>query len=689
MRVVVAGCVLACVAAPLAAQEAPTTPPPEATPDATRRVFVPADFARFAPKTGYDMLTQLPGFTIRTASGDRGLGQASENILIDGQRVADKSGGAAGRLQRTPAAQVERIELVDAAQVGISGLSGQVANVVLRQGGASSGQFEWRPEFRPLYAHPNLFRGSISYNGKTGPVDYTLSIENQGNRGAHGGPYVTITDAAGALIERRDFNLYSDFDQPWLTARFKIDGPDDSVANLSVRYGPYWYAFGNKEYRTRPNGDDRIRGTTQTQQGYMFDLNGDYEFSLGPGRLKLIGVRHYEHEPTYSTQRTAYASGAPDDGTLFFRDARIGETVLRGEYGWKGGSNNWQVSVEQAVNRLSQIGRLYLLSPAGAFAEVPYPEGSGAVVEHRYEAIASLSRPLSSSLDLQLAGGAEISKLERIDGNLPARNFFRPKGSASLAWRPAAGWDTSLKISRSVGQISFYDFLAQPNLTQERTNSGNPDLVPPQSWQIEGEIGRALGAWGKTRLKLYAHRIDDIVDIIPVGTNGEAIGNLPRATRFGVESTSTIQFDPIGWKGAKLDARVAVIKTSVRDPLTGVNRPISGENDYFGSVALRHDIPNSPIAWGAAASLNHVSKTYFLTEVGRGWEGPVFASVYLEHKNLLGLTVRATAGNVLGGRHKFDRTVYTGYRDRSPVAFNESQNTTIGPIFTLSVKGRL
>jgi len=686
-RLMAAACVAALMSIPAAAQDALAPAPAPA--DAARRVFVEADFARFAPKTAYDMLLQLPGFTIRAASAERGLGQASENILVDGERVADKSGGAVARLQRTPASSVERIELTDAAQLGIAGLSGQVANVVLRQGSAASGQYEWRPEFRPHYAHPNLYRGSFSYSDRAGPVEYTLSVDNQGNRGAYGGPFVRITDGAGAEIERRDLRLHSDFDQPNFTARFKIDGPDDSVANLSVKYGPYWYSYGNQEYRTRPNGDDRVRGTTQTQQGYMFDVNGDYAFGLGPGRLKLIAVRHFEHEPTFTTQRTVYASGAPADGTLFNRDARIGETILRGEYGWKGGSNSWQISLEQAVNRLEQVGRLYSLSPADAYVEVPYPEGSGAVLEHRYEGVASLSRPLSSALDLQLVGGGEISKLERLDGNLAPRKFFRPKGSASLAWRPSAGWDTSLKLSRSVGQISFYDFLAQPNLTQDRTNAGNPDLVPPQSWELEGEVGRALGAWGKTRIKLYAHRIDDIIDIVPIGVDGESVGNLPRASRFGVESTSTIQFDPLGWRGAKLDAKFGFVQTSVRDPLTGEQRPISGEDDYYGSLSLRHDIPNSQIAWGGSASLNHVSKTYFLTEVGRGWEGPVFANLYVEHKDLLGLTVRATAGNILGARHKFDRTVYNGYRDRSSIAFVEHQDTAIGPIFTLSLKGRL
>src|SRR5688500_6127305 len=85
------GCAsFAALAAPARAQHAePETgdaPPPVATPVATpdggKKVYTPADFARFAPKTALDMLNQVPGFSIRgedTAS--RGLGQASGNVL--------------------------------------------------------------------------------------------------------------------------------------------------------------------------------------------------------------------------------------------------------------------------------------------------------------------------------------------------------------------------------------------------------------------------------------------------------------------------------------------------------------------------------------------------------------------------------------------------------------------------------
>ncbi len=60
-------------------------PAPQAADAGSKRVYTPADFARFAPKNAYDMLVQVPGFTIRSAdTSQRGLGQASENVLING-----------------------------------------------------------------------------------------------------------------------------------------------------------------------------------------------------------------------------------------------------------------------------------------------------------------------------------------------------------------------------------------------------------------------------------------------------------------------------------------------------------------------------------------------------------------------------------------------------------------------------
>jgi outer membrane receptor for ferrienterochelin and colicins len=673
--------------APPPADPAVAPAPQPASVATAKRVYAPADFARFAPQTAYDMLVQVPGFTIRSADQERGLGQASENVLINGERIANKSGGAIDELRKVPAGNVERIEIVDAASLGIAGLVGQVANVIVKASGGGKGQFEWSPDFRAHFARPNLYSGSISYSGKTGWLDYTVSIEDSAGRGGFGGP-VLITDATGALIERRDQIYHGESDL--VTGKIKLGfrGPGSAKGNLTLAGTPYWGPSFNGDTRVRADGDNRSRVIRNGLSGFYYDISGDYDFRVGPGRLKLIGLRHLDHEPIVQTQITRFDSGAPDTGIRFGRNSYIGETVGRAEYSWKTGKSAWQISLERAFNSLDQRGSLFNLSPTGSFDPIPFPGGSGKVEETRYEGTATFSRPLGPKLDLQIVVGAEKSTLARVDGNLAPRKFFRPKGSVSLGWRPSPGWDASLKLRRRVGQISFYDFLSQPNLNQDRQNAGNPELVPPQSWELEGELGRELGPWGKTRLRGYAHKITDIIDIIPIGTNDEGVGNLPSATRFGIVSTSTFQFDPMGWRGAKLDATLGIERTRVRDPLTGLDRSISGNHDAWMDFSFRQDVPRSRFAYGVEAQYDHFNKSFYPTQVQRAWEGPWFVSAFVERKNLAGLTVKLTVINLLDARHRLDRFAYDGRRTTNPLLFREQHNQLIGPIFAFSVKGK-
>jgi hypothetical protein len=665
-------------------------PSPVATPGTAKRVYTPADFARFAPKTAYDMLVQVPSFSIRSADQERGLGQASENVLINGQRIANKSGGAIDELQRTSASSVDRIEIVEAASLGIAGLSGQVANVILKETKAGSGQFEWRPGFRAHFTEPEVMNGSMSYSDRLGPVDYTLSVNPGTGRGGLGGP-VIISDPNHNVIERRDEVFHSEYQELALKGKFALDGPGSSLGNLTLGYTPYWSPQFLGDTRLLTSGERRSRVNRSNKDGFTADISGDYEFAFGPGRLKGIGVWHREHAPSITTQVLTFdSSGADPSGARFSRDAKYAEAIARAEYRWKSGRNDWQFSLERAFNSLDQVGRFFQLNPQRVFVEVPLPGGTGKVTEVRYEALGSLSRPLASNLDLQVAAGAETSALDRVDDDEPARKFFRPKGSVTLAWRPSKGWDVSLKLRRRVGQIDFLDFLSQPVLSQDRENAGNPELVPPQSWEAETEIAKDLGRWGKTRLNLHYYRVEDIIDVIPIGANGQGIGNLPRAIKYGAESTSTLLLDPLGWHGAKIDLNAGFEASSVKDPLTGQKRPISGNYDRWGSAQLRHDIPGTPFAWGAGVQYNHFAKNYFLTEVIRTLDIPRAYSLFVEDKNFLGLTVRASVFNIFAGRHGLHtvrRVVYSGFRDRAPIAFFEKHDDLVGPLFDFTIKG--
>lgn len=680
---------LAACASPAWADE-PDAPPAPTTASGSIS-YTPADFARFAPRNALDMLRVVPGFSIRDAEVARGLGQASGNVLVNGQRLSSKSDDIFTQLSRIPAATVERIELVDAATLQIPGLSGQVANVIARTD-SFSGQFRWEPQVRPHYAHPRWSGGEISVSGRKGPVQYNVSLVNNANRGAAGGPTV-IRDGSGRVVERRHDVLTSDEDNPKLAARLVIDGPGSSVGNLNASIQKIWSHYDERSDRTRPQADapwggpDRQRTITVRNDTWNWELGGDYEFALGPGRLKLIGLNRESHEPYRQTVITTYADGSQTDGDRYAQVGDTAERIARAEYGWKMLGGEWQLAGEGAFNSLHNVAAVAVLQDDGTFAEEPFPGGTGGVKEDRYDTSLSYSRPLSKKVTLQLVGGAEWSTLRQTGEGGLTRRFFRPKGSLSLAWKPDPTFDLSLRLRRRVGQLSFYDFLARRFLDNGNANSGNAELVPQQDWTVEVEANKNLGRWGSTKLRLIGRQVEDYVTVVPVANGGESVGNVPRARVRILESNTTLQFEPLGWKGARLDIHLLYQHTRLKDPVTGRTITYSAITDKLLELDLRDDLPGTSWALGGSLSYSHNTLGYRVGEYGRDYEGPVFVGLYVENKDVMGLTVRFTADNLLNARRRWDRVVFAGPRNAAPILFTETRNQLIGPLFTLSVKG--
>lgn len=648
-------------------------------------VYLPEAFARYSPRNALEMLRQVPGFVIRDAQQERGFGEASGNVVINGERISGKSNDVVDTLTRIPAANVVRIEIVDAATLEVPGLSGQVANVVVKAD-ALRGQWSWRPEFRAHYTDPLLTRGDVSVTGTRGALQYTLGLENGSSRSGAGGG-TRIDNADRSLRELRDEIWTGEYEAPRLSTQLAIDAPGSAVANVNASYQRIDYDFVENGLRTGPGLPDRRRRVEVGEEGYNYELGGDYEFEAGTGRLKLIGLDRFAHTPASQSVLVTPLDGSTPTGSRFERTSDERERIARAEYRWKRGASDWQLSGEAAFNSLDSAATLALLDAAGAFVPVPLPGATATVEEDRYELMGSHGRPLRPDLALQMSLGGEYSRLTQVGAGGLTRRFTRPKGSLSLAWKASPALDLNLKLARRVGQLNFYDFLATVNLTDDRENAGNPDLVPPQSWELDLEATRRLGAYGSTTLRLYTHRIDDIVDTIPIGPDGESPGNIDRATRSGLEWKGTFNFDPLGWRGAKLDARFQVQDTAVADPLTARERRISGSLIRFWQLGLRHDVHGTPWAWGSNASHEEYARNVRLTEDGHQWEGPVWASVFVEHKDVFGLSVRATAGNLLGARSYYDRTAYVDRRG-GPVAFYEDRDRRIGPIFSFTVSGK-
>jgi hypothetical protein len=634
------------------------------------------------------MLSRVPGFAIKESQERRGLGQATANVLFNGARSANKSDDLYTQLTRIPADNVQRIEIVDGATLDVPGLSGQVANIVF-EAKRASGQFQWEPAARAHYADPRYTRGNVSLSGTAGPVGYELSIDNQeARRNAAGGPTV-LRNGSGAVIEKRHDVWTGRYDAPKLSAQTTWDGPGSSIGHLGANYQKIWDRYRETSDRTgSPFVGDRRRTIREDNDGWNYQISGDFEFALGPGRLKLIGLEQRNHEPYSSKVVDSPLDLSPAAGDLFAQVGDLEETIARAEYSWKMLHADWQLSGEAAYNTLDNVATLGSFDPVvGDFVLRPFPEGTGGVKEDRYEGLLSASWPLSRSLSLQVVAGGEHSQISQTAPGGITRTFDRPKGSVSLAWKPSPQFDLSVKLERRVLQLDFYDFLARAFLNDNNQNASNTDLRPQQDWSWTAEMNKRLGPWGSTKLELIYRDVTDRVDIIPVGEIGEAVGNIDKGRAWAVVSTSTINLDPAGWQGARLDTSIVYQTSSLKDPFTGRSRNWNNFVDWQVAVDLRHDIPHSDWAWGMSGNYQHQQAEYRRSQSDRIWEGPIFASAFIENKDVLGLTMRFSINNIVNARSRRERVIYEGVRDLSPIASTESRDRLIGPTFIFLVKG--
>lgn len=662
---------------PLYAQTSPV-------PGEDTRTFTIADFEQFAPRTALDMVSQIPGFSISGSDGQRGFGQAQENVLINGQRISSKSTSARDALARIPATNVERIEITEGANLDIPGLSGQVANIVAKANGIS-GTWTYRQRFRENLP-PALEWFEVSVNGQSGALSWNLGADAEPGRGTASGRE-NIFDGAGNLIEYREEQGTFIGDFVGINGGLNWTPANGHIANLNGEYN-----------LSEP--DERETSSVFTPDGELFretvflfkrnswdsEIGADYEFGLGPGRMKLIGLQSNGHSPTRAKFFGADLDGQNVRNQIFDRVVDESESILRGEYNLTGENNtDWQFSLEGALNTLESEAMLFRGDTLESVLPIDIGNTAVRVEEKRAEAFVTHGRKLNKDLRLQVSLGAEQSEIMSEGANGQTRTFTRPKGSASLAWTVDEKTNVNVSLSRQVGQLDFFDFVSNVDLNQGDDQTGNVDIVPDQRWRLALEVERDFGSWGAVTAEVFGDQIEDLVDQVPIGL-GEGPGNIADASRIALEIEGTLKFDNFGWEGAQLEYETFLQDTFLDDPLTGVTRDFNDSTIHYFELNFRHDIPNTDWAWGINYEKFFESPTFRRDARVDFDQAQGFAWGFVEHKDIFGMTGSIFLANVLDSDEKLKRLVYAPDR-RGDIVRIEDRNRNFGNILTLRLKG--
>ena len=656
-----------------------------ATSTSDKTEYKAEDFAQFAPRTALDIVRRIPGFSIDSGdSGSRGFGQASGNVLINGQRVSGKSNDAESVLGRISTVNVNKIEVLDGTTLGIPGLSGQVVNVTTRDSGGVSGTWNWkvrsRENLRPTY---NDF--GVTVSGQRGALSWAIEAESDPERGASAGPE-RVTDGAGNVIETRKEDFTHDAEAASIAGSLAWNPAGGSVANLSAKFAAYQPDDKEVSKFFRAGGVVGRRLFQGSEDETNAEIGADYEFGLGPGRLKTIALVRREDSPTVDHVLRGNLDGTDLSESVFEQTVEEGEYILRSEYAWvPSEGRDWQVSLEGAFNYLDAESALFRSTGGAPLVELVLPSANSRVEEQRGEFSVTHGRVLAPNLNLQVSLGVEMSELSQSGDAENVRTFTRPKGFASLSWQADPTLQLVTRLDREVGQLDFFDFISSVNLNQGNGSQGNSEIVPEQAWKLSVTAEKDFKDWGAATLTLFGSDIEDIVDRIPIGP-GDGPGNIDSAWRVGADLDATLKLAKLGLSGTELTFGGEWRDSRVEDPLTGVERPINGSDIYYLNAELRRDIPLTDWAVGVYLESYNGNPEFTLNERFHSGNQPPFSFAYVEHKDMLGMTGKFVVGNILDQHDWLRRDIYQPNRLGTLVR-SESRTRHFGPIFTFELHG--
>ncbi len=478
-------------------------------------IYPPAFFSDARPVNALDMVNRIPGFGINQNTEVRGFSGAVGNVLFDGSRPASKDEGLSGLLQRIPADQVERIELIRGGAPGVDMQGYSTVINVVRRAGQSSRQivvFGGAFIFDDGRSIPNF---GMEISGTNGQRQYSFALS----------PSTSINDGVGSGSQRRydptgtllsEDRVESESDGDGLGIRGRWQQPlHGGEIELTGNLGYYDYKFEHNQ-----SGLAGASFLTDSADSVYGEAGLRYSHPLG---ARARGEGRVIQRLRETTGRQSFTRPSVDQ--LFAYDNTSGETIVRGSVTFEPGEDlTIESGAEGAFNFLDAQQSLTF-----GGVPMPLPSDSVRVEELRGEVFSQATwRP---NEDVTVEGGlrverSTISQTGAVDLN-QTFTFLKPR--AVLTWSPGEHDQLQIRIEREVGQLDFGDFAASAELSNNVLNAGNANLSPQSAWTFEASWERRFWTDGVLSASLSHERISDAIDVIPVVSGGQtfsAPGNI-------------------------------------------------------------------------------------------------------------------------------------------------------------------
>lgn len=652
------------------------------------RNFAPDWFNQYHPVTALDMVAQVPGFSIENGSDARGFAGTAGNVLIDGERPSTKSTSLQEILQRIPADRVQRIELVSGPVPGLD-MRGKtlVVNVVEKEG-SKKPQYAWNASLT-RYKKRIIPTGEVSVSFQRLGSDITLGLQRNGH-GIRVDDAETITDPSGMITETAQASDQREFGewQPYFSLKRKFG--TQTTLNLNGKYWDWTWTRNLINTRQEPSpvdfafaGYDFIGSDNFGRGG---EIGGDFEWNPTDRRsLKLIFLQKRVKD-VYRDFETVYETNGFDYDYRLRSEFINNESILRLQGNWElNKTNSFEVGIEGAYNwrDTKQNARE---DDGQGYYDVDLTLANTRVEEKRAEGSFSWINHPRKDLTVETGLRVETSQIEQTGDAQNARNLTYFKPSLIMTWDKNKRDQVQFEFRRDVGQLDFGDFATSVDLRNDRTNLGNKELRPDQTWKAKLRYQRKYGDKGLLVLSATQRWINDVVDVIPI--DGEdAPGNIGNGTSWQVEAEARIPTERFHLPGGLLTLEGGFGDSNVTDPVTGVQRVISFTVDDYYSVTFWQDIPHTKFSWGFDYHKRTPWQAFYLYEHQTDSVSHGDFDAYIQTTWIKGVTLKFGVDSIFTPVENYQREYYDMPRDVGQVTSISNRLRTIGTTWYINAKG--
>jgi hypothetical protein len=630
-------------------------------------------FATMGVNTAYDMVLHIPGFTFDNGSAVRGFAGAAGNVLVDGLRPASKTDDLQTLLQRIPAAQVERIDLIRGGAPGID-MQGKtvVANIIRRKAAGFAGVATlWRYEPEDLAFDPGA---QLEGTWRTGDRTFEAAVHaEQGHDGSQGGGPHQVFAPNGQLVDSSPtyaiapnwlYRGNTAYEGPLLGGRLRM--------TLMLEDQPYHkYVRDDFAIAGREVERDRI---DQTDAELGLHYNRDLTRKVS---LEVLGLQHLgDYSSTLLFQ-------TPADDQVFHLGDALGETIARGILHWGPiGVLDVDAGGEFAFNWLTTRTRF-----ADNGAPIAVPAGDVHVEEKRGEAFTTATWRATKTLTVEAGIRVEDSTISSTGDVALTKTLVYPKPRVLLTFTPDAADQVRVRVERDVGQLDFNAFIATAALNGVGVVAGNPNLLPQQDWVFEAAWDRHV--WKDGVVSLTARRLvlTDVVDRAPV-FSPSGVFDEPANIGCGSENDLVASFNlplkRLGIAGGTFWGSGTWRSSQVTDPTTGQKRPISGQHALDAQLNFSNAVPRLKLTWGAIAYIGTLERYFRFDEID-STRAPTYYAAYVDWRPRpdlsihTGLYPEVQLTNVT-------RQVYAGPRSTSPLDFTDFREHRFGVLSDVHIR---